>query len=166
MSYSRRLIRLTASAASLSLLFLLTACNDKPQSAPEGMQVPVSVIEVEPTSAEITVDLPGRVEAIKDAEIRARVTGIVNQINFRQGSDVKKDQRLFTIDPAPYEAARDQAKAQLQQARADIESAEALANRYAKLIERNAVSRQEYDNARAQAAQGRAAIAAAEAALQ
>lgn len=166
MSYPRRLTKLTASAAGLLFLFMLSACQDKPQSAPQGMKVPVSVVQIEPSTAEITVDLPGRVEAIKDAEIRARVTGIVTEINFRQGSDVEKDQRLFTIDPAPYQAARDQAEAQLQRARADIESAQALADRYAKLVKRNAVSQQEYDNARAQAAQGRAAIAAAEAALQ
>lgn len=166
MSHSRRLTRFAVSTAGLLCLFLLSACQDKPQSAPQGMKVPVSVIEVIPATAEITADLPGRVEAIKDAEIRARVTGIVTEINFRQGSDVEKDQRLFTIDPAPYVAAHDHAKAQLQQARADIEAAQALADRYAKLVQRNAVSRQEYDNARANAAQSRAAIAAAEAALQ
>jgi len=149
----------------MSFLFLLTACGDKPQSAPQGMKIPVSVIQVQPTTAEITIELPGRVEAIKDAEIRARVTGIVEEINFRQGSDVEQGQLLFTIDSAPYEAARDQAEAQLQRAKADVQAAESLATRYATLIKANAVSRQEYDNAIAQAAQGRAAVAAANAAL-
>ncbi|HLU15780.1 MAG TPA: efflux RND transporter periplasmic adaptor subunit [Burkholderiaceae bacterium] len=130
------------------------------------MKVPVSVIQVQPTTAEITTELPGRVEAIKDAEIRARVTGIVQEINFRQGSDVEAGQLLFTIDPAPYRAARDQAEAQLQRARADVEAAESLAQRYSSLVKSNAVSRQEYDNAMAAAAQGRAAVAAAEAQLQ
>ncbi len=158
--------RYSAGAAALSLLFLLTACSQEPESSQQDMKVPVSVVEVQPAETEITTDLPGRVEAVKDAEIRARVTGIVNEINFRQGSDVEEGDRLFTIDPAPYIAARDQASAQLEQAKADIQAAESLANRYAKLIERNAVSQQEYDNARAKAAQGRAAIAGAEAALQ
>src|SRR5690554_1070179 len=155
-----------ARAAAISLVFLLAACGDKPQPEQQGMKIPVSVIQVQPTTAEITTELPGRVEAIKDAEIRARVTGIVQEINFRQGSDVEAGQLLFTIDPAPYRAARDQAEAQLQRARADVEAAESLAQRYSSLVKSNAVSRQEYDNAMAAAAQGRAAVAAAEAQLQ
>lgn len=166
MSKNRLPARLFAGAVASSLLLLIVACGDKPQSAPEGMKTPVSVIEVQPTATDVTVDLPGRVEAIKDAEIRARVTGIVTEINFEQGSDVDKDQLLFTIDPAPYEAARDQASAQLQRAKADVQAADALAGRYGKLIKANAVSRQEYDNAMAQAAQGKAAVAAAQATLQ
>lgn len=155
-----------ARAAAMSVLFLLVACGDKPQTAQQGMKIPVSVIQVQPSVAEITTELPGRVEAIKDAEIRARVTGIVEEINFRQGSDVEQGQLLFTIDPAPYVAARDQAQAQLQRAQADVQAAESLANRYSTLVKSNAVSRQEYDNAIAQAAQGRAAVAAAQALLQ
>src|SRR5690625_4715644 len=158
-------VRQRAHAVAISLVFLLAACGDEPQSAPQGMKVPVSVVQVQPTCAVITSELPGRVEAIKDAEIRARVTGIVQEINFRQGSDVEQDQLLFTIDPAPYSAARDQAAAQLQRARADLEAAESLARRYSTLVKSNAVSRQEYDNAVAAAAQGRAAVAAAQALL-
>lgn len=130
------------------------------------MKVPVSVVEVQPQSTAIYTELPGRVEAIKDAEIRARVTGIVTGIAFKQGSDVKEGELLFTIDPAPYEAQRDQAAAQLKNAQADVRSARLFAQRYSKLIKQNAVSRQEYDNAVAQAGQAEAAVAAAKAALQ
>lgn len=130
------------------------------------MKVPVSVVTVQPTPTEIFIELPGRVQAIKDAQIRARVTGIVTEINFKQGSDVKEGQLLFTIDPAPYRAQRDQAAAQLKNAEADVRSARLFAERYAKLIKVNAVSRQEYDNAIAQAGQAEAAVAAAKAALQ
>ncbi len=152
---------------ALSSLLFLAACGEKPQQAAMGdMKVPVSVVTVQATPAEVTVELPGRVEAIKDAQIRARVTGIVNEINFKQGSDVKAGQLLFTIDPAPYRAVRAQAAAQLQRAEADAKSARLLAQRYAKLIKSNAVSRQEYDNAMAAAGQADAAIAAAKAALQ
>lgn len=159
-------VRWQARTVAVFSVFLLAACGDEPQTAPQGMKIPVSVIQVQPSTAEITTELPGRVEAIKDAEIRARVTGIVEEINFRQGTDVEQGQLLFTIDPAPYEAARDQAAAQLQRAQADVQAAESLANRYSTLIKSNAVSRQEYDNAIAQAAQGRAAVAAAQALLQ
>jgi membrane fusion protein (multidrug efflux system) len=146
-------------------LAVLAACGDKPQQAMGEMKVPVSVVTVEPASTAIYVELPGRVEAIKDAQIRARVNGIVDEVNFKQGSDVKQGQLLFTIDPAPYIAARDQAAAQLKNAEADVRSARLFAQRYSKLIKANAVSRQEYDNAVAQAGQAEAAVAAAKANL-
>jgi membrane fusion protein (multidrug efflux system) len=148
-----------------SVLLLVAACGKAPPQN-QGGKVPVSVIKVEPTKAVIYDELPGRVEAIEDAEIRARVTGIVQKIDFEQGSMVKKDQILFNIDPAPYIAARDQAAAQLKQAQADVLSARSLAARYAKLVKVNAVSKQEYDNAVAQARQSEAAVAAARAALE
>lgn len=148
-----------------SVLLFLAACGKTPPQN-QGGKVPVSVIKVEPTKAVIYDELPGRVEAIEDAEIRARVTGIVQKIDFEQGSMVKKNQILFNIDPAPYIAARDQAAAQLKQAQADVLSARSLAARYAKLVKVNAVSKQEYDNAVAQAGQSEAAVAAAKAALE
>ncbi|HUH59700.1 MAG TPA: efflux RND transporter periplasmic adaptor subunit [Candidimonas sp.] len=154
-------------AVLFSSMVLLAACGEKsPQAGPGEMKVPVGIITVQPTPTELTVELPGRVEAIKDAQIRARVTGIVTEINFKQGSDVKAGQLLFTIDPAPYRAVRAQAAAQLERAQADAKSARLLAERYAKLIKANAVSRQEYDNATAAAGQADAAIAGARAALQ
>jgi membrane fusion protein (multidrug efflux system) len=153
----------------LSLTVLLAGCDKQPGAAAPDMskvQIPVSVITVQPARAEITVQLPGRVEAIKDAQIRARVDGIVESINFQQGSDVKAGDLLFTIDPAPYQAARASAAAGLLQAQANAASARQLAQRYANLVKTNAVSRQDYDNAVAQAAQTEAAVAAAKAALQ
>lgn len=154
-------------ALVVSSLFLLAACGEKPaEQGPGGMKVPVSTVTVQQESAEIYVDLPGRVSAVKNAEIRARVTGIVQDINFQQGSDVKQGQLLFTIDPAPYQAQRDQAAAALKRAQADLRAAQLLADRYSKLIKANAVSRQEYDNAIAQAGQAQAAVAQAKAALQ
>lgn len=150
-----------------SSLLLLAACGDKSQQDASGeMKVPVSVVTVQPKPTEILAQLPGRVEAIKDAEIRARVTGIVTEINFKQGSEVTAGQLLFTIDPAPYRATRAQAAAQLQRTQADAKSARLLAQRYAKLIKANAISRQEYDNAIATAGQADANVAAAKAALQ
>lgn len=151
----------------LVLTLALAACSDSASNggAPAGMKVPVSAITVEAAPAELFSDLPGRVEAIRDAQIRARVTGIVTKIHFEQGSDVKEEQLLFTIDPAPYRAVRDQAAAMLKQAQADATAARALSKRYEILIKANAVSRQEYDNAIARTAQADAAIASAKAAL-
>ncbi len=124
----------------------------------------VSVITIQPQRAPIVSELPGRVDAVRDAQIRARVTGIVQKIAFEQGGDVKENQLLFKIDPAPYKAAYDQATAQLKQAQANLFSAKLLADRYAPLVKANAVSKQEYDNAVASYRQADAAVAAAKAA--
>lgn len=153
-------------AVLLSSVLLLAACGEKPQQETGGMKVPVSVVTVEPTETDVFVALPGRVEAIKDAQIRARVSGIVTEINFQQGTDVEEGQLLFTVDPAPYKAVRDQAAAQLKRAEADVLAVRSLSQRYSKLVKENAISRQEYDNAIAQAGQAEAAVAAAKAALQ
>ncbi len=152
----------------LALVSLLTlaACSGEPQQGMEGMKVPVSVIQVQPQAAVIRAELPGRVQAIEDAEIRARVNGIVQSIDFEQGSTVKSGQLLFTIDPAPYRAARDQAAAQLKNAQASAHTARLLAQRYTALIKQHAVSQQDYDNAVAQSRQAEAAVAAAQAALE
>lgn len=158
--------RMARIAVVSSVLLALAACGKAPPQQQGGMKVPVDVVTVQPEHAAIYDELPGRVDAVEDAEIRARVTGIVKKINFQQGSLVKKGQLLFTIDPAPYIAARDQAAAQLKQAQANVRSARSLAARYAKLVKANAVSRQDYDNAEAQAAQTEATVAAAKAALE
>lgn len=151
---------------SLAAAATLAACGDDPaQPDMSAMKVPVSVVTVEPTPTEIYTQLPGRVEAIQEAEIRARVTGIVQEINFEQGSEVTQGQLLFTIDPAPYEAELNRARADLLRAEADAGSARVQAERYAKLVKSNAISRQEYDNAVAAAKQADAAIAGAEAAV-
>lgn len=153
-------------AVLFSATFLLAACGEKPQQQDmAGMKVPVSVIQVQPEVTSIFTELPGRVEAIKEAQVRARVTGIVTAINFDQGSEVKEGDLLFTIDPAPYEAVRDQAAAQLKNAQAELGTANALAQRYSKLIKENAVSRQDYDTAMAGSNQAQAAVAAARATL-
>jgi len=142
----------------------LAGCKERPQINPGPPQV--SVITVQPQRAPVVAELPGRVGAVRDAQIRARVTGIVQKIAFEQGGDVKAGQLLFKIDPAPYQAAYGQAAAQLKQAQADAYSARALAQRYAPLVKANAVSKQEYDNAVAGARQADAAVAAAQAALE
>lgn len=159
---TRRLLRPLA----LVLLLSVAACSEKPQEEMKGMKVPVSVVQLAPQVASVSTELPGRVQAIEDAEIRARVTGIVKSINFEQGGLVKEGQLLFTIDPAPYQAARDQAAAQLKSAQAAAKTATLQAKRFAALIKQHAISQQDYDNATAQARQATAAVAAAKATLE
>lgn len=152
-------------AGVLVLTSLLAACGEEAQQGERPAPL-VSVVEVQPTRAVMTADLPGRVDAMRDAQVRARVTGIVEQINFEQGRDVVAGQLLFEIDPAPYQATVNQAKAELQRAQANARAAESLAKRYAPLVKINAVSRQEYDDAVAQSEQANANVLAAQAALE
>ncbi|TQJ97529.1 efflux RND transporter periplasmic adaptor subunit [Achromobacter sp. SLBN-14] len=156
----KRISGLAVSGGVLALI--LAGCGERPQMNPGMPQV--SVVTVQPQRAPIVSELPGRVDAVRDAQIRARVTGIVQRITFEQGGDVKENQLLFKIDPAPYKAAYDQATAQLKQAQANLFSAKLLADRYAPLVKANAVSKQEYDNAVASFRQADATVAAAKAA--
>jgi membrane fusion protein (multidrug efflux system) len=153
----------------LFLLVVMTLTLLGCDKAPVGGQRPpslVSVVTVEPHMATIFANLPGRVDAVRNAQIRARVTGIVKKITFVQGGDVKAGDVLFEIDPAPYQAALSQAKADVQRAKADALATTALAKRYAPLVKINAVSRQEYDDAQARAAQAAASVLGAQAQLQ
>jgi membrane fusion protein (multidrug efflux system) len=114
----------------------------------------------------LTRELPGRVAAHRIAEVRARVSGIVLKRLFVEGSDVREGQLLFRIDPAPYQAALDSARAQLARAEASAASAKLQAERNAELVEAKAVSRQEYDDAVAARKVAEADVAAGHAAVQ
>lgn len=156
--------QLVTFAALAAVTVALAGCGEQAQPPQQG-PMQVGTITVQPARAPITSNLPGRVDAVRDAQIRARVTGIVQKIVFEQGGDVKAGDLLFKIDPAPMKAAYDQAAAQLKQAQADLYSARQLAQRYGPLVKANAVSKQEYDNAVAASRQAEAAVAAAKAAL-
>ena len=162
-----RALRLTRGTASvLAALLVLGACSDKapppgPPPAPE-----VGVVTVAPTTLDVPTELPGRVEAARVAQVRARVTGIVQKRLFAEGSDVKAGQVLFQIDPAPYRAALDSARAALAKAQANEQQATGLLNRYKPLREANAISQQDFTNATSAAAQAGADIASARAAVQ
>lgn len=157
----------------LQLLFpfaLLVAACGKESAAPAkaaggGQPVEVGVVTLEEKAITLTRELPGRTSPYRVAEVRARVNGIVKKRLFTEGADVKAGQVLFEIDPAPYQAALESARAQLLRAEATAESAKAQSERYAKLIETNAVSRQEYEDAIAKLKTSTADIAAARAAV-
>lgn len=131
--------------------------------APGGKPVEVGVMTVKAEPLTLTKELPGRTSAIRVAEVRARVDGIVLKRLFTEGADVKEGQALFKIDPAPYQAALESAQAQLTRADASVDAAKSLAERYTKLIESNAISRQEYDDAVAKLKSAKADVAAARA---
>ena len=148
-------------------LALLCACNkkdDKPARPPAG-PIEVGVVTIQPQQVTLRKELPGRTSAVRVAEVRARVNGIVQKRLFEEGSDVKEGQALFKIDPAPYAAALESARAQVARAEASIASTRSLAERYQKLIETNAVSKQELDDAIAKRKTAEADLAAARAAV-
>jgi membrane fusion protein, multidrug efflux system len=137
----------------------LAACSSKPQ--PTAAVTPeVDVMRVQTTAVPVVVELPGRVSAHLVAEVQARATGIVLKRAFVEGSEVKAGQLLYQIDPAPYIATLDNAKAALAKARATLIAAKAEADRYKVLVAANAVSKQDYDNAVAAADEAQADVQA------
>ncbi len=121
----------------------LVACNPSPDAKPAGATpspAEVNVIQVAVESANTTQDLPGRVQAIRSAQVRARVEGVVEKRFFVEGTEVKAGDNLFLIDVRTYKAAADAA-------RADEAAARQIVERYKSLLDIKAVSQQEYDAA-------------------
>ena len=150
--------------AMASLALLLGACSKAPAPAPPPPPQ-VSVVTVHKTQVPVVIDLPGRTNAFYVAQVRARVDGIVLKRNYKEGSDVKAGQVLYRIDPAPYIATLDSAKAMLQSAQANVVAQNAQAERYKALVAGNAVSQQDYDNAVAAQGTAEAAVASGKAAV-
>ncbi|WP_176517534.1 efflux RND transporter periplasmic adaptor subunit [Pseudomonas faucium] len=144
----------------------LAGCNDsaeQPEDAPKP-QVRVETLQLEPLA--ISTELSGRILAPRTAEVRARVAGVVLKRVYREGSDVKQGDVLFLIDPAPFKADHDSARATLAKAQANLYQARLQEQRYRELVDDKAVSRQEYDNARAAFLQADAVVAESKAALE
>jgi membrane fusion protein (multidrug efflux system) len=153
-----------AAAAALAATLALSGCapaHSANAAAPAAAQV--SVITVHPTRVPLSVELPARTSPYLVAQIRARIDGIVRQREFTEGSDVKAGQRLYQIDPAPCVAALNSAKAALQKAEANLASTTALVQRDKVLVDANAVSRQDWDNAVAAQGQAQADVGTAKA---
>jgi membrane fusion protein (multidrug efflux system) len=152
--------------ALLSLPLALGACARGEQASPPPQPPQVTVVAVHPQPVPLTIELPGRTSAYLVAQVRARVDGIVLKQQFRDGSEVKAGQRLYQIDPAPYIASLNSANAALEKAQANVLSMTAQAERYKILVARNAVSKQDYDNAIASRGQASADVASGKAAVE
>jgi membrane fusion protein (multidrug efflux system) len=157
-------------AASIAVIALLTACGDKKDAAAPGAgakmpppEVGVIVTKVQPIALE--TELPARAEAVRTAQVRARVNGVVLKRLFEEGSEVKQGQSLFQIDPEPYQAQLNSAQAEVGKAQANLAQQQALADRYKPLVAANAISKQEYVNVQAAQKQGEADVANARAQL-
>lgn len=125
----------------------------------------VAVVTVEPRPLPIHAELTGRTVAYRVAEVRPQVTGILLERRFEEGGTVTAGQPLYQIDPAIYDAAVQSAEAALAKAQAVLRTAQATADRYAKLVKTSAVSQQAYDDAFGELGQAKADVLVARAAL-
>lgn len=151
----------------LSAALLASGCHRNQQSGGPQMPPPeVGVVTVAAGSVPVTTELPGRIDAVRTSQVRARVAGILLKEVYREGSDVKAGDVLFQIDPAPLQASYDSAQAAVAKAEANVKQTQAQADRDQVLVGIHAVSRQDYDNAVSAAAQANADVLAARAALE
>jgi membrane fusion protein (multidrug efflux system) len=153
--------------ASLLMLALACAACGNDHGAPAAAPPPMTVLVVTVASAPVAnvVELPGRIEAVRTAEVRARVDGIVEQRLYQEGSDVQAGAALFLIDPRDYRAQLQQAQAALSRAQAARTNAASVVARFRPLVARQAVSAQEFDAATATLQQAEANVSDASAAV-
>ncbi|OQY03967.1 MAG: efflux transporter periplasmic adaptor subunit, partial [Desulfobacteraceae bacterium 4572_123] len=145
-------IRVTFLKWSVVIIFLLcgflpTGCDRGQQSQPLSPVPEVATVTVQPQRVVLTTELPGRTSAFRIAEIRPQVNGLIQKRLFTEGSDVKAGQVLYRIDPAPFQAALDNAKAALGRAEASLTAIRLRAERYREALADKAVSQQDYDDA-------------------
>lgn len=154
----------TIALPALGLIGMLTACGDTSETAAPP-PVPVEVIVIKNQAVPNVVELPGRIAAVRTAEVRARTDGIVQRRLFEEGSDVKAGTPLFLIDPRDYRAQVQSAQAALQRSLAARQNAASIVARYQPLLSERAVSAQEFDAARSDLQQAEAQVGEARAAL-
>ena len=131
------------------IMLFLVGCHKPPEQSgmPPNFVMPVTMLEVTPSSVPITAEAVGQTEGAKEVEIRPRVGGILLKRKYNEGSAVKAGQTLFTIDPEPYKIALNQARAQYNQSLARAEQAKREKKRLETLIESQSISQREFDNA-------------------
>lgn len=161
-----------AAALAAAVALALSSCGKGGDAAqggqPAGREAPapvVGVVTVHPQTVALTVELPGRLESLRTADVRAQVGGIIQKRLFQEGSYVRAGQPLYQIDSSTYEASLESARAQLASAQATLAKANADLARYKPLVAAEAVSRQEYDAAVTAKRSAEAGVKAAQAAI-
>ena len=145
-------------------LAALACKQEKAKRADEA--VPVTVATVEQKDVPIQIRAIGNVQPLSNVAVRALAGGQLQKVSFKEGDDVRKGALLFTIDPAPYNAALRQAEANLQRDEAQLRNAEAQAKRYGDLVKKDYVTKEEYDKWVSAAEAARAVVAADRAAVE
>jgi multidrug efflux system membrane fusion protein len=143
----------------------LAGCS-KPKEKPKDEAVPVTVGKVEQRDVPISVSAIGSVQPLSTVAVKALVSGQLERVWFREGEDVTRGQRLFTIDPRPYQASLSEARANLARDEASLRNAEAQAKRYVELVKKDYVTREEYDRITSSAEAAGAVVAADRATVQ
>ncbi|SEO08183.1 efflux RND transporter periplasmic adaptor subunit [Bradyrhizobium sp. OK095] len=152
-----------ARAVPLIALLLLAGCGEESQKPAAQVAPEVGVITLKPQEAKISTVLPGRVVAYQTSEVRPQVTGILLKRNFVEGAEVREGDLLYEIDPVQYNAALASAEAAVQRADATLVSVKLKAARKTQLLQTNAASQQDVDDAVAAYKQGEADVKAAQA---
>jgi membrane fusion protein (multidrug efflux system) len=156
-----RVVKIHPALLALSVAALVAGCTAEPPPAPPPPEVSVVVVGTGPVDN--IVEVPGRVQAFRTSEVRARVDGIIQQRLYDEGSDVSAGRALFRIDPREKVAEINAARAQLSRAEATAANASRVVGRYDGLVSERAISRQEYDAAIANSRTARADVANARA---
>jgi membrane fusion protein (multidrug efflux system) len=154
---------LTVAVAAVAAT-LCSACEKPPVAAPAPPEVYVA--PVVQRDVPVYLDLVGQTQGFQDVDIRARVEGFLDSVNFREGSFVRKGDLLYQIDPKPLQATLAQANAELATSRARLAKADNDVARYTPLVARQAVSQRELDDARAEQNSTRAQVEASKAAAE
>lgn len=157
MTFSLRMPLLVTSLVAL----LISGCEQQAETQSSAQQRPpaaVNVMTLAPQAVTLTSSLPARTVAYRKADVRPQVSGIIEKRLFEEGSQIEAGQQLYQIDPALFEAELANARAELARAEAALKTAEARKSRYQNLLDDNAISRQEYDDALATFQQAEAEI--------
>jgi membrane fusion protein (multidrug efflux system) len=135
---------------TIGATLLLVACGQQgsdSQQSPAMLAMPVSVLEVQPTTVPIQAEAVAQTEGAKEVEIRPRVGGIILKKLFEEGAEIKAGQPMFLIDPVPYKMKATQARAHLAQKNARVQQTKREAERLKTLLDTKSISQREYDNA-------------------
>ncbi len=152
------IFRIQSTIVLALILTLLSACTGQPPQAPPPSLPQVEVITVTPQTLADEPEFIGQAEAFRPVEIRSQVSGIIKQVYFTEGRDVKKGERLYLIDPVPFKAVHLSNKAKVAQMQARLQQAQQNLTRIKPLLDKQAVSKKEIDDAEAEVRAAKAAL--------
>src|SRR2546423_6898848 len=147
----------------VALGVLLTACGDPQASAPKQPAVPIATYTVQSGNAVYYDQYPATITALNEVQIRPQVSGYITGIYFKDGQEVKKGMKLYSIDQQQYQAGVDQSIANLNVAKSNLAKAQQDADRYTDLAKKDAIAKQVVDHALADLQAAKMQVAAAQA---
>lgn len=153
-----------AAALLLTALLALAGCGGRKGGPPPA--VPVTAAAAEYRAMPLFLSAVGLVETIESVTVKAQVGGVITEVGFREGQEVRAGQMLIRIDPRPFQASLDAARAQLAKDKAQAANAEVQARRYADLVKKDYVTREQYDAVRTQAEMLQSSVKVSEAAVE